>query len=83
MAFLGGRMILEFEYRRSKMEKIYRRIRTVYTIANTEISNSYFQDRNTIQYYEENLAARDARLTAVQEATRPTLLHNSSINTSQ
>jgi hypothetical protein len=45
MAFLGGRMILEFEYRRSKMEKIYRRIRTVYTIANTEISNSYFQDR--------------------------------------
>ena len=28
-------MIWEFGYRRSKMEKIYRRIRTVYTIANT------------------------------------------------
>ena len=36
MAFLAGRMIWEFGYRRSKMEKIYRRIRTVYTIANTE-----------------------------------------------
>ena len=36
MAFLGGRMIWEFGYRRSKMEKIYRRIRTVYTIANTD-----------------------------------------------
>ena len=35
MAFLAGRMIWEFGYRRSKMEKIYRRIRTVYTIANT------------------------------------------------
>jgi hypothetical protein len=35
MAFLSGRMIWEFEYRRSKMDKIYRRIRTVYTIANT------------------------------------------------
>ena len=35
-------MIWEFGYRRSKMEKIYRRIRTVYTIANTgvfEVSN--------------------------------------------
>jgi hypothetical protein len=29
-------MIWEFGYRRSKMEKIYRRIRTVYTIANTD-----------------------------------------------
>jgi hypothetical protein len=28
-------MICEFEYRRSKLEQIYRRIRTVYTIANT------------------------------------------------
>ena len=37
MASLGGRMIWEFEYRRCKMEKIYRRIRTVYTIANTAI----------------------------------------------
>jgi hypothetical protein len=36
MAFLAGRMIWEFGYRRSKMEKIYRRIRTVYTIANTD-----------------------------------------------
>ena len=36
MAFLGGRMIWEFGYRRSKMEKIYRRIRTVYTTANTD-----------------------------------------------
>jgi hypothetical protein len=35
MAFLAGRMIWEFGYRRSKMEKIYRRIRTVYTTANT------------------------------------------------
>ena len=35
MAFLARRMIWEFGYRRSKMEKIYRRIRTVYTIANT------------------------------------------------
>ena len=35
MAFLSGRMIWEFEYRRSKVDKIYRRIRTVYTIANT------------------------------------------------
>jgi hypothetical protein len=30
-------MIWEFGYRRSKMEKIYRRIRTVYTIANTAL----------------------------------------------
>ena len=36
MAFLAGRMIWEFGYRRSKMEKIYRRIRTVYTTANTD-----------------------------------------------
>ena len=35
MALLAGRMIWEFGYRRSKMEKIYRRIRTVYTTANT------------------------------------------------
>ena len=35
MAFLAGRMIWEFGYRRIKTEKIYRRIRTVYTIANT------------------------------------------------
>jgi DHA1 family multidrug resistance protein-like MFS transporter len=40
MAFLAGRMIWEFGYRRSKMEKIYRRIRTVYTIANTVHSTS-------------------------------------------
>jgi hypothetical protein len=33
--FLAGRMILRFGYRRRKMEKISRRIRTVYTIANT------------------------------------------------
>jgi hypothetical protein len=43
MAFLAGRMIWEFGYRRSKMEKIYRRIRTVYTIANT-VSISVFSD---------------------------------------
>jgi hypothetical protein len=36
MAFLGSRMIWEFGYRRSKVEKIYRRTRTVYTIANTK-----------------------------------------------
>jgi hypothetical protein len=36
MTFLAGRMIWEFEYRRSKIETIYRRIRTVYTIANTD-----------------------------------------------
>ena len=35
MAFLAGRMIWEFGYRRSKMEKIYRRIRTVDTTDNT------------------------------------------------
>lgn len=34
----------------------------------------YFQDRNTAQYYEENLVARDAIVTIVQEATRLTLL---------
>jgi hypothetical protein len=38
MAFLGGRMIWEFGYRRSKMEKIYHRIRTVYTIATLGVS---------------------------------------------
>jgi len=38
MAFLAGRMIWEFGYRRSKMEKIYRRIRTVYTIASTALN---------------------------------------------
>lgn len=35
MAFLAGRIIWEFGYRRSKAEKKYRRIRTVYTIAYT------------------------------------------------
>jgi hypothetical protein len=38
MAFLAGRIIWEFGYRRSKMERIYRRMRTVYTIANTACS---------------------------------------------
>jgi hypothetical protein len=44
MAFLARRMIWEFGYRRSKMEKIYRRIRTVYTIANT----GYKANENTL-----------------------------------
>ena len=35
MALLAGGMIWEFQYRRSKMEKIFRRIRPVYTVANT------------------------------------------------
>jgi len=47
MAFLAGRMIWEFGYRRSKMEKIYRRIRTVYTIANTV---SYHQHHHYNQH---------------------------------
>ena len=42
MAFLAGRMIWEFGYRRSKMEKIYRRIRTVYTIANTALGSDKY-----------------------------------------
>ena len=45
MAFLAGRMIWEFGYRRSKMEKIYRRIRTVYTIANTEHGSYELSER--------------------------------------
>ena len=36
-------MIWEFGYRRSKMEKIYRRIRTVYTIANTGLGGDIIE----------------------------------------
>jgi hypothetical protein len=43
--FLAGRIIWEFRYRRSKMEKIYRRIRTVYTIANTDCDDNHGPER--------------------------------------
>ena len=60
-------MIWEFGYRRNKMEKIYRRIRTVYTIANTAL---WYAGGDTVRKRRLTIEV-EASCAAVEEAANP------------